>query len=86
MCIDDALHVNKSLGVVASACNNIANLHGTDSIVDLNMQENYVCLKEQKLSDSEELPSYLIKQRTEAWFDKRASAKATGSTLHKAIG
>ena len=86
VCIDDALHVNKSLGVVASACNNIANLHGTDSIVDLNMQENYVCLKEQKLGDSEELPSYLIKQRTQAWFDKRASAKATGSTLHKAIG
>ena len=86
VCIDDALHVNKSLDVVASACNNIANLHGTDSIVDLNMQEKYVCLKEQKLGDSEELPSYLIKQRTQAWFDKRASAKATGSTLHKAIG
>ena len=28
----------------------------------------------------------MIKQRTQAWFDKRAIAKATGSTLHKAIG
>ena len=87
MCIDDALKVNQKLGIIASSCQSMTNVCRTDNIVDLGKQENYVCLKEHiQTIHSEEIDSCYIKQRTQAWFDKRKKAKATGSTLYRAIG
>ena len=65
--------------------NSCAHLYAKGPDVDLGQQENYVCLSD-LASESEEIQPYFIKQRCERWLEIRKTARATGSTLHAALG
>ena len=83
----DLLSCIDRLGLVAAACNNSLHLYETNRVIDLSLQENYVCLKDAPDSmDSSQIPSDYTKQRSNQWFSERKKAKVTGSTIHKALG
>lgn len=90
--------IEKCLGVNDRLCQIMADLNGTSHIytlgskVNLDQQENYVCISAglQAAPDKNEISldkeRYVLKQRSEKWFEVRESAKVTGSSAHKALG
>ena len=47
----------------------------TGQQINLNTQENYICLTE----DAEQTEPHLVKQKTNPWHDIRNAAKVTGT-------
>lgn len=86
MYINHALQTNDRLGLLAASCSGEAYLYCMEKTMHLDSQRNYVCLGKMVSDFTGKIPTYLVKQRTPQWFEIRQGAKATGSTLHKALG
>ena len=74
-----------SLGYICSVLNSCSHLYARASEVDLGQQENFVCLAELS-SETDEIDPCFVKQRSDRWLNLRKMARATGSTLHAALG
>ena len=88
-CINDALELNDKLGLVAAACNGAEKKYIIGNMVELTYQENYSCIsssQQNQTSNEERNPTRFVKQRSEKWLHDRKQAKATGSTIFKALG
>lgn len=79
-CMHDILDLNTKLGLVADAESTFA----LDSVVELQHQENYVCLN-REYEENELIPTYFTKQRSDRWHSDSNSAKVTGSTIFQAL-
>ncbi|XP_052268567.1 uncharacterized protein LOC127869949 [Dreissena polymorpha] len=81
--------VGKSEKVIREICVCVASLNGKlfvdDRNVSLENNSAFYAIDELQNVD-ENYSTRLIKQRTERWFELRASAKITGSTLYKGLG
>ena len=86
ICIADVLRLNESLGMIAATCNDQHRMFCSNKEINLNQQSTYVCLKKLESYNEVEILPEITKQRTDKWFEHRKTGKATGSTLHKAIG
>ena len=86
ICIAGVLQLNCNLGMIAASCNYKHELYCSNKEIYLNHQSNYVCLKKLESYDRVEITPDITKQRTDKWFELRKIGKATGSTLHKAVG
>lgn len=84
-CISKCLQTIDNLGKICAEINGVSHLYKQGSKVDLNEQENYVCIKKMLNNTTDESTRY-IKQRTQAWHTIRNRAKVTGSTMHTALG
>ena len=74
--ITDLLSCIDRLGLVAAACNESIHLYETNKVVDLSVQENYICLQDAPdFMDSSEIPRDHIKQRSTRWFEERKKLK-----------
>lgn len=84
--IDESLQAIDKLGYFVAACNDVSALFSLDKTVNLDQQDNYICIQEVPTADIyAEIPPYLIKQRSDKWKEIRSMAKVTGSTMHKAL-
>jgi hypothetical protein len=86
-CVEDILNTINKLCEECAVLNSCSHLYSSASEIDLNAQENILCLADKQphgLSSTVE-PRY-TKQRSSEWFDIRKEAKLTGSTLNAALG
>ena len=84
-CVNSLSKTIDSLGYICSVMNSCGHLYARAPEVNLGQQENFVCLSD-VASESEEVQPCYIKQRCERWLEIRKTARATGSTLHAALG
>ena len=68
------------------ALQNGNNLYTLGATVELDKQENYMCLIDKCLDITTSLDTRQVKQNTPRWFEIRKEAKVTGSTMHRALG
>ncbi|VDI02623.1 Hypothetical predicted protein [Mytilus galloprovincialis] len=82
-CISELLNVNDQLIDAAANTNKVSHLMKTGSTeTNLSTQENYLCLNDGGDIDN----PFLVKQRSDVWFEIRNKSKVTGSCIGKAIG
>ncbi|CAG2226182.1 unnamed protein product [Mytilus edulis] len=82
-CISELLNVNDQLIDAAAKTNKVSHLRKTGSTeTNLSTQENYLCLNDGGDIDN----PFLVKQRSDVWFEIRNKSKVTGSCIGKAIG
>ena len=80
------------LAEACSVLNGCGELYCTDTLLQLDRQDNYNCLlgftDDHPVNDMEYLVSYsrFVKQRSDNWHKLRQLAKVTGSTMYKALG
>jgi hypothetical protein len=96
-CKTKIVHSNKTIKDLLQSVDNLAYLvaclngtdrnyvHGHQTKVYFDQQQNYVCLKDAKPPLTTTDPQF-TKQRTQAWFDLREGSRVTGSTMFKALG
>ena len=85
-CISSLMHSIDLLGNICSQLNSCTQLYARGSEIDLAHQSNFVCLRNHSLDVSDVRDPCFVKQRGEQWMQIRSQARATGSTLHNAIG
>ena len=85
-CISSLMHSIDSLGNLCSQLNSCRHLYAMGSEIDLTKKSNFVCLKSQTSDETEIRDPQFVKQRGEQWMKIRGLAKATGGTLHNALG
>ena len=91
-CINDLLVSVDNIGFYISVLNGtqVNYVRGTNRVVHLHQQSNYVCLRQLNSQCIKALDlatnSTFIKQRSPEWHHLRGLARITGSTLYAALG
>ena len=82
------MHSIDVLGNICSQLNSCTHLYARGTEIDFKLanQSNFVCLKNHSSDETEVRDSRFVKQRGKPWMKIREQARATGSTLHNAIG
>ena len=85
-CIEDMLNINEKLcRYAAITSGNMPLANPTTDVIDLQHQENYVCIGN-TVDMNNTTKSELIKQKSESWHKIRDNTLVTGSAINKAIG